>query len=112
MIEYQTILVVCLLPEICFVLGMFFPGTRRWWGRLIEDSDGDPHHTDGFFLISLYSALWCIRIGILAGLQEIFFGKRLIEVEITFLTAGATLLGVRLVFRPKIEPIKRDANEK
>ncbi|MGL6121687.1 MAG: hypothetical protein ACRC1W_01360 [Shewanella sp.] len=71
---------------------------------MIEDSDGDPHHTDGLFIILIFAALWCFRIGIIAGMKHIYHDKSLLDVAIAFLTAGSTLIGVRVVLKNKSQP--------
>lgn len=100
--EYNIILVLSFSLELYLMLGSPFKKVRDWFSQMIEDSDGDPHHVDGMFIILLFASLWCFHIGIIAGLQCIYKGKDLNNVCITFLTAGAGLLGIRLVFRPKL----------
>lgn len=96
MTEYHIILLFLGAPEACFILGLPFREARQWWFRMIEDSDGDPHHTDGLFIILLFAALWCFRIGIIAGMRTIYFHEHLLDVAGLFLTVAAGLIGVRI----------------
>lgn len=100
--EYNIIFIFLFAPELLFVLCLPFRVSRTWWFRMIEDSDGDPHHTDGLFIILLFSALWCFRIGIIAGMRTIYFDKHLLDVAGLFLSTGGVLIGVRIAIRGKI----------
>lgn len=75
---------------------------REWWFRLVEDSDGDPHHNDGRFVLTMWTGLSMVRIGMIAGIREIYFHQDLVKVAITFITTGAALLGVQLIVRPRL----------
>ncbi len=105
MTEYKIILVFLFAPEALFVLCLPFKDARAWWIRMIEDSDNDPNHTDGLFIILLFSALWCFRIGIIAGLKTIYEDKHLLDVAGLFLSTGGVLIGVRIAIRGKISKI-------
>lgn len=79
--------------------------------RLIEDSDGDPNHTDGLFILAMLGALWCFREGSNCILKCIYEGKDLREEAIVCYGAAATILGVRITwsavrnkFKDKISP--------
>lgn len=83
-------------PEILVVLGIIIPATRKWVRGLVEDSDGDPHHRDGFFLMVVWASKWCFCFAFIAGYYTITKDKNLLDIIITFLASGAALLGVRL----------------
>lgn len=103
MAEYYFILVSFFIPDMIVVYAYARGGDlRKWWFRLVEDSDGDPHHTDGRFILTMFAALSMIRIGLIAGLRQLYYGQHLIEVAITFITAGTALLGVQLIVRPRV----------
>lgn len=108
MIEYNTILIFSFSPEIICLAGAPFKEFRAWFAKMIEDSDGDPHHVDGMFIILLFGALWCFHVGIIAGLQCIYLNKDLNNVAITFLSAAAGLLGIRLALKPKIPIVNQN----
>lgn len=103
MVEYYTILVTFFIPDIIVLYAYLRGGElRKWWFRLVEDSDGDPHHNDGRFVLTMWTGLVMVRIGMIAGLREIYFKEDLIAVARTFIVIGAALLGVQLVVRPRI----------
>lgn len=83
-------------PEIFSAVALIFPAPRKWLMKMIEDSDGDPHHTDGFFIAVLYCAIWCFRIGFIGAYMMIVYDKELLSLIITMMTFGCTLLGVRM----------------
>lgn len=84
-------------PELFSVVALIFPGSRKWLLKMIEDSDGDPHHTDGFFIIILYCAVWCFRVAFIGAYMMIMHDKELLSLIVTMLTFGCGLLGVRMV---------------
>lgn len=97
------ILFAFFVPDFTVMLALLRGGElRKWWLRLIEDSDGDPHHTDGRFILTMFAALSMIRIGMIAGLRQIYFGEDLFQVAITFIPVGTALLGVQLIVRPRV----------
>ena len=103
MVEYYTILIAFFVPDLTVMAALLRGGElRKWWIRLVEDSDGDPHHTDGRFILTMFAALSMIRIGLIAGLRQIYFHQHLVEVAITFVTTGSALLGVQLIVRPRL----------
>lgn len=102
MIEYKIILFFLAAPEIFFMLCLPFADARSWWIRMVEDSDNDPNHTDGWFIMCLFAALWCFRIGIIAGLHCIYFNKQYLDIAMAFLVAGGSLLGVRIAFKNRL----------
>jgi hypothetical protein len=102
---HEIILYFLFAPEVFCVLCLPFKDARGWLVRMIEDSDGDPNHTDGLFIVLLFAAFWCFRIGFIAGLQTIFFDKHLLDVSIGFITAGTTLLGVRIAISSRVGKI-------
>jgi hypothetical protein len=69
---------------------------RKWIFTLIENSDGKPHHNDGFFLVLVYASVLCFKISSIAALRTIYFEKDLLEVAITFALFGSGLIGARL----------------
>ena len=77
---------------------------------MIEDSDGDPHHNDGLFLVVMYAALWCFHVALIAGIEQIFQGKDLAQVYISFMSTGCLLLGVRVAMKNKFNT-NHKANE-
>lgn len=95
-------LTLSFFPEIICLIGSPFSEFRQWFAKMIEDSDGDPHHVDGMFIILLFGALWCFHVGIIAGLKCAYMDKDLNNVAITFLSAAGGLLGIRLVWKPKL----------
>lgn len=102
-----------LVPEIFVLLGIIIPSTRTWVKGLIEDSDGDPHHRDGFFLVIVWASKWCFCMAFLSGYEHIYHGKELLQVTVTFLVSGAALIGVRL-FKNKLNlslPYTKDTKE-
>ena len=102
MIEIKTILFFMFSPEIAFVVCLPFVSARQWWLKMIEDSDGDPHHTDGFFIVVLYASVWCFRIVFMVLGYWVMNDKQIDNVVmISLLTTGSALLGVR-VFKNKI----------
>ena len=75
-----------LLPEICFVL---VPSFRKWIKGGVEDGDGVLNKSDLKALIIHYSTLWCIRLFVIFGLLEAFYGIQVREVFVMGSLAGA-----------------------
>lgn len=84
-------------PEILAVLCLFVPPARKYLLRMVEDSDGDPHHTDGFFVAILWCSTLCVRASIGIAIYDIAHAGTNIGYVIAFLTYGTALLGVRAV---------------
>lgn len=95
-------------PELISIICLFIPNARKWLLRMIEDSDGDPNHTDGFFVVILWAATLCIRFAILIAWYMIINDKEYTGLVATFLTFGGALLGVRF-FKGKL-PQLNDLN--
>lgn len=107
---YYLLTLIC-IPELVTVIGFIIPITRSWVKGLVEDSDGDPHHTDGLFMLVIWAAKWSFGIAFIAGVYTIVDDKDRLQVIITFLTAGTSLLGVRLFknkFNLSLTPDKKE----
>lgn len=87
--------------EIFSLISLFIPNARRWLLRMIEDSDGDPNHTDGFFIMILWSASMCIRVAAFIAWYSVVNDKNHTDLVGIFLGFGSALLGVR-AFKKKI----------
>ncbi len=84
------------IPEIVAVICIPIPPARKWLLKLIEDSDGDPHHTDGFFLGCLWCGTLCIRIAALITFYDLVHHQDNLGYVVAFLSYGTALLGVRI----------------
>lgn len=94
MISNPLIYFLC-APEIFSMVAILFPGSRRWLVKMIEDSDGDPNHTDGFFIVILYCAVWCFRVAFIGAYMMIVYDKELLSLIMAMMSFGCALLGVR-----------------
>jgi hypothetical protein len=101
MSDFQILLISLCSPEIFLMLGLIIPSTRPWVKNLIEDSDGDPHHKDGLFLMIIFLAKWCFCIAFILVYYTIVSDKTYTELILSFLTYGTALLGVRM-FKNKL----------
>lgn len=88
-----------LFPEILCIILIIYPRSRPWVIRMIEDSDNDPNHTDGFFVAVLWCGTICVRVACAIAIHDVFDNNdsHNITYVATFLTSGAALLGVRAV---------------
>lgn len=77
---------IMFLPEYLF---MFSSPFRGWIKSGIEDSDGKFNKSDFSSLLMNYSTLWCIRLYVLFGLLEAFYGIQVRETWITSSLLGA-----------------------
>lgn len=68
---------------------------------MVEDSDGDPHHTDGFFIAVLWCGTLCIRAAIGLAIYDVIHTSTHIGYVALFLSYGSILLGVR-AFRNRL----------
>lgn len=84
-------------PELFCVILLINPKSRPWVVRMIEDSDGDPNHTDGFFVAVLWCGTVCIRVASAIALHDVFENNHAQNISYVgiFLTSGGALLGVR-----------------
>lgn len=89
------------MPELFVLVSLFIPSFRGWIRKLIEDSDGDPNHVDGFFIIILYLAMQSFRMAFIATFDALSTGERNWDISGGYMTVGMLLLGVR-GFRNKI----------
>jgi hypothetical protein len=96
-------------PEAFFLVCMIWKKTREWWFNMIENSDGDPHHTDGLFIVLMIATLWCFREGCNAVLKHIYEGKDTKEYAIICFGTGTTLLGVRITWSAVRSKIKGES---
>lgn len=96
MTEYQVMVCSLWYLEFIFIVSLFSSTQRKWVFKLIENSDGKPHHNDGFFLILVNAAVASFKLSFIAALQTIYNGKELLEVAITFALIGGALIGVRI----------------
>ena len=87
-------------PEFAFLLCMAIPPARKWVMRMIEDSDGDPNHVDGFFVMIVYAASMCIRVSVFVVVWDLFHSESHFSYATLFLSYSVILLGVR-IFRSK-----------
>ena len=98
-----------LFPELLIIALLIYPKSRSWVIRMIEDSDGDPNHTDGFFIAVLWCGTVCIRVSCAIAIHDVFTSNNSqnFTYVATFLTSGAALLGVRGIRSFKL-PTKKD----
>ena len=84
-------------PELFCAILFLNKKSRPWVVRMIEDSDGDPNHTDGFFVAVLWCGTVCIRVACAIALNDVFENKASQNISYVgiFLTSGGALLGVR-----------------
>ncbi len=97
----QKIYTFLAFPEIGFAVCMIIPPARRWVLKMIEDSDGDPNHVDGFFVMIIYAASLCIRTAVWIAINDVFHDREHFNYVVMFLAYSVLLLGVR-VFRSKL----------
>jgi hypothetical protein len=74
------------LPE-CGLL--FSKDFRKWVKAGVEDSDGEFNSSDLGNLLQHFSTLWCIRLYVLFGLLEAFYGVQVREIYVMGSLAGA-----------------------
>lgn len=86
-----------LFPELLCVVLLIYPKSRPWVIRMIEDSDGDPNHTDGFFVAALWCGTVCIRVACVIAVHDVFENRNSMNMGYVgiFLSTGMALLGVR-----------------
>lgn len=77
---------IMFLPEYLFVFSKAF---RGWIKGGIENGDGKLNKNDFSSLMMNYSTLWCIRLYVLFGLLEAFYGIQVRETWITSSLLGA-----------------------
>jgi len=102
-----------LFPELLCVVLLAYPKSRPWVIRMIEDSDGDPNHTDGFFIAVLWCGTVCVRVACVIAIHDVFQNNHAqnFTYVATFLTSGAALLGVRALRSLKLPTEnKKDAH--
>lgn len=75
-----------LLPELTFIL---VPKFRKWIKDGIEDGDGVLNKGDLSTLMVHYSTLWCIRLFVVFGLLEAFYGIQVREIFVVGALSGA-----------------------
>lgn len=83
---FYILMIIMFVPEIGFLLSTSF---RRWLKDGIEDNDGKFQKDDFASLLIHYSTLWCIRLFVLFGLLEAFYGIQVREIYILGSLAGA-----------------------
>lgn len=74
------------LPELGFLISRDF---RKWLKTGIEDGDSQFNSRDLAQLMQHFSTLWCIRLYVLFGLLEAFYGVQVREIYIAGSLAGA-----------------------
>lgn len=94
---------IMFIPEIGFIISSSF---RRWLKDGIEDSDGKFNKSDFASLLIHYSTLWCIRLFVLFGLLEAFYGIQVREMYVLGSLAGA--FGVETVGYFTRNKVKKD----
>lgn len=87
-------------PEFALGLCLLIPPARRWVMRMIEDSDGDPNHVDGFFVMVIWSASMCIRAAVFITVHDLYNNQSHVTYIAMFMAYSVILLGVR-IFRSK-----------
>lgn len=95
-IQQQILIYSLYFPEVYFVASLFSKVERLWIRKLIEDSDDDPNHTDGFFVATIWLAILCFRESISLSMDQTTTGNDNIKLIWTYLFVGCALLGVRL----------------
>ncbi len=83
---FYVLMMIMFVPEIGFVISTTF---RKWLKDGIEDHDGKFNKEDLATLFIHYSTLWCIRLFVLFGLLEAFYGIQVREIYILGSLAGA-----------------------
>jgi hypothetical protein len=83
---FPLFVVMILLPELSFT---FVPRFRQWIKAGVEDGDGVLNKADLNALIIHYSTLWCIRLFVIFGLLEAFYGVQVREVYVVGSLLGA-----------------------
>lgn len=90
LLDYHNIFYIFIfmlfLPEMGFALSKSF---RSWLKSGIEDSDDKFNKEDFNSLLRHYSTLWCIRLYVLFGLLEAFYGIQIRETYIVGSLVGA-----------------------
>lgn len=83
---FHVLVVMLVLPEIGFAVSK---GFRAWLKSGIEDGDGVFNTKDFNQMLVHYSTLWCVRLFVLFGLLEAFYGVQVREIFIGGSLAGA-----------------------
>lgn len=83
---FHVLVVMLVLPEIGFAVSR---GFRSWLKSGIEDGDGVFNTKDFNQMLVHYSTLWCVRLFVLFGLLEAFYGVQVREIFIGGSLAGA-----------------------
>lgn len=83
---FPLFVVMILLPELVFT---FVPKFRKWIKDGIEDGDGVLNTADFKSLMVHYSTLWCIRLFVIFGLLEAFYGIQVREIFVIGSLSGA-----------------------
>jgi hypothetical protein len=83
---FYLMMVIMFLPEFMFIFAKSF---RLWLKGGIENGDGKLNKSDFTSLLMNYSTLWCIRLYVLFGLLEAFYGIQVREAWINTSLVGA-----------------------
>jgi hypothetical protein len=68
---FWIFIVALFIPEGGFIFSASF---RHWLKDGVEDGDGVMNKSDLTSLISHYATAWCVRLYVLFGLVEVFYG--------------------------------------
>ncbi len=90
--QYYFFLTIMFLPEIGFLFKKKF---REWLKDGIEDNDHKFQKEDFAALMTHYSTLWCIRLFVIFGLRETFYGIVVREIYVFATLAGG--FGIEVV---------------
>ncbi len=83
---FYLLIFVMFIPEYGFALSKAF---RNWLQSGIENGDGKLNKIDLTSLLMNYSTLWCIRLYVLLGLLEAFYGIQVREIWVHSSILGA-----------------------
>ena len=83
---FPIFVIMILLPELTFT---FVPRFRAWIRDGVEDGDGVLNKADLNALLIHYSTLWCVRLFVIFGLLEAFYGVQVREIYVIGSLSGA-----------------------